>query len=72
MLVLTRKEGETVLIGEAGEVEVTVVAIIGNRVRLGINAPAPVPIHRAEIHRRMAEHKAAVSAEQIQRLRTCT
>lgn len=47
MLILTRKIGETVMIGE--EVTVTVLGVKGNQVRLGINAPKDVTVHREEI-----------------------
>ena len=49
MLVLTRKVGETVVI--AGSINVTVVAIQGDKVRVGITAPANIPVDREEIHR---------------------
>ena len=52
MLVLSRKTGEQVLIG-AG-IEVTVLAIQGSRVRLGISGPPEVTIHREEVHRRIS------------------
>ena len=48
MLVLTRKVGERIAIGENQEVVVTVVAIHGGRVRLGFEADASIPIHRIE------------------------
>lgn len=48
MLVLTRKVGERIAIGENQEVVVTVVAIHGGRVRLGIEADASIPVHRIE------------------------
>jgi carbon storage regulator len=47
MLVLTRKPGEQVVIGDA--ITVTVVSVLGNQVRLGFDAPAPVRIRRAEL-----------------------
>lgn len=47
MLILTRKIGESVMIGE--EVTVTVLGVKGNQVRLGINAPKDVTVHREEI-----------------------
>ncbi len=52
MLVLSRKEGQRIMIGE--NIEVVVVAVNGNVVQLGFNAPRDVPIHREEIHRRIA------------------
>jgi carbon storage regulator len=47
MLVLTRKKSESIVIG--GEVVVKIVAVCGDRVRLGIEAPREVPIHRSEL-----------------------
>ncbi len=48
MLVLTRKVGERIAIGENQEVVVTVVALGGGRVRLGFEADASIPVHRIE------------------------
>ena len=48
MLVLTRKSGESIMIGE--EIEVTVIAVEGEAVRLGISAPREVPVFRSEIY----------------------
>ena len=47
MLVLSRKESQTIVIGE--DIEVTIVALQGGRVKLAINAPRHVPIRRAEL-----------------------
>lgn len=51
MLILTRRTGETVMIG--GDVSLTVLAVRGNQVRLGINAPKNVSVHRKEIYDRI-------------------
>jgi len=48
MLVLSRKQGQRVLIGQ--EIEVTVLEVRGSRVKLGFRGPAEVPIHREELH----------------------
>jgi carbon storage regulator len=48
MLVLTRKSGQSIMIGD--DIEVTVLSSNGTKVRLGIQAPADVPVHRTEIY----------------------
>ena len=48
MLVLTRKQNEVIRIGE--DVQIVVVEIIGERVRLGVIAPRSVPVHREEVY----------------------
>ena len=48
MLVLSRQRDETIMIGD--EIEITVVDIRGDKVRLGINAPQSVPVHRKEVY----------------------
>jgi carbon storage regulator len=53
MLVLSRRPGEEIIIN--GNLRVTVVSVKGDRVRLGIEAPASVPVDRAEIHARRIE-----------------
>ena len=52
MLILTRRVGETVVIGR--EVRIDVIGVKGNQVRLGIDAPADVAVHRGEVARRIA------------------
>lgn len=48
MLVLSRQKDETIMIGD--DVEITVVDIRGDKVRLGINAPPHIPVHRKEVY----------------------
>jgi carbon storage regulator len=55
MLILTRRVGETLMIGN--DITVTVVGINGNQIRLGIQAPKDVPVHREEIYARIREQK---------------
>jgi carbon storage regulator len=51
MLILTRRVGETVMIGN--EVTVTILGVKGNQVRVGINAPKTIAVHREEIYERI-------------------
>jgi carbon storage regulator len=55
MLILTRRIGETLNIGD--DVQVTVLGVKGNQVRLGINAPKDVPVHREEIYERIKQEQ---------------
>lgn len=59
MLILTRRTGETLMVGN--EVTVTVLGVKGNQVRLGVNAPRSVPVHREEIYRRIQQEDAAAA-----------
>ena len=55
MLILTRREGETIMIGD--DIEVEILSVKGNQVRIGITAPEEVPVHREEIYDRIREEQ---------------
>lgn len=65
MLILTRRVGETVMIGN--EVTVTVLGVKGNQVRIGINAPKSVAVHREEIYERIRREQQGEHAEEANR-----
>ena len=67
MLILTRRAGETVMIGS--DVTITVLGVKGNQVRIGINAPKDVAVHREEIYERIQSEKNAQKAEEAKATR---
>ncbi len=61
MLILTRRVGETLMVGD--EVSVTVLGVKGNQVRIGINAPKDVSVHREEIYLRIQKEQGDEESE---------
>ncbi len=71
MLVLSRHRDETIIIGD--DIELTVVDIRGDKVRLGIKAPSHIPVHRKEVYeaiRRENEQAAKLTGEQLETVRS--
>ena len=62
MLILTRRVGETVMIGD--DVTITVLGVKGNQVRVGINAPKHVAVHREEIYERIKREQQSDGVKQ--------
>jgi len=64
MLILTRRAGETVMVGS--DITITVLGVKGNQVRIGINAPKDVAVHREEIYERIQNEKSAQESGQAE------
>ena len=65
MLILTRRVGETVMIGN--DVTVTVLGVKGNQVRIGVNAPKEIAVHREEIYERNTSNTSNTSDQPVTR-----
>lgn len=61
MLILTRRVGETLMVGD--DVTVTVLGVKGNQVRIGVNAPKNVAVHREEIYERIRKENEATATK---------
>jgi carbon storage regulator len=62
MLVLSRQKDESIVIGDDGAIEIVIVDVRGDKVRLGITAPKEIPVHRREIYDAIQREKAEAKA----------
>jgi len=60
MLILTRRVGETIVIGD--NIEVTILGVKGNQIRVGVQAPTDIPVHREEVAQRIQLEKRTATA----------
>lgn len=67
MLVLTRKKGQSIVIGD--EVEITIVEVFGDQVRVGIKAPKEIAVHRKEIFLEITEENKTAAQSKIEDIR---
>jgi carbon storage regulator len=68
MLVLTRKTNQSIMIGD--EIEVSVLAVSGDKVRVGISAPRDVPVFRKEVYLAIQEERVASASQEASRAAT--
>lgn len=64
MLILTRREGEVIIIDD--DIKLHVLGVKGNQVRIGIDAPEDIPVHREEIYKRIQTEKEWISLQNCQ------
>jgi carbon storage regulator len=65
MLVLTRKSNQSIMIGD--DIEVSVLSIMGEKVRIGIQAPRTIPVFRKEVYLEIQQEKAAGSRDEVEK-----
>jgi carbon storage regulator len=65
LLVLTRKSNQSIMIGD--DIEVSVLSIMGEKVRIGIQAPRNIPVFRKEVYLEIQQEKAAGSREEVEK-----
>jgi len=63
MLVLSRTTDESIMVGE--NIEITIIAVRGNKVRLGITAPRSIPVHRKEVYKAIHREKTPTKLQLI-------
>ena len=67
MLVLTRKSNQSIMIGD--DIEVSVLSVMGEKVRIGISAPRDIPVFRKEVYLEIQQDRATAAARQARRRR---
>lgn len=68
MLALTRKKGDSIVIGD--NIEITIISIQGEQVKIGINAPKEISVHRKEIYEQIVlANKEAISSSDISKIK---
>ena len=65
MLVLTRKSNQSIMIGD--DIEISVLAVMGEKVRIGIQAPRNIPVFRKEVYLEIQQEKAAGSRQEVEK-----
>jgi carbon storage regulator len=65
MLVLTRKSNQSIMIGD--DIEVSVLSIMGEKVRIGIQAPRTIPVFRKEVYLEIQQEKAAGGRDEVEK-----
>ena len=64
MLILTRTPGKSIMIGDTADIQITILNVSGKQVRLGIQAPRDLPVHREEIYLRIHQPNEATTKDE--------